>query len=293
MLTSGTCLCRKFYSLEALRQYKWYWRIEPGVDFHCAITYDPFVEMARAHKVYGYAIALREESRTCPSLFREMADWKESRGIPDTQLWKAMVSASWLPWPLRPLLSRLGHRDRNGDGWSLCHYWSNFEIASLDFFRGQNYSELVEHLDRTGGFYYERVSFLFPGCAHGHFCWSLSRPLLTSPFSTNPQWGDAAVHSLAVAMLLHPSQVHHFEDMGYRHDWFTQCPANAPGGQLPGHPMLGDFPHAPEMQGGIGCRCECDGRKTTNYPSFCTKKLKLPNTRARPSLSTWAWSYFW
>lgn len=156
-------MCRfysgNFYTLDALSQYKWYWRIEPGVEFYCDITYDPFMEMEKRGKVYGHTIVVPEGPRTCPSLFRRISDWKEARGIEDTELWKTMVSPSWAPWPVRGLLAWLGwHRDRRGDAWSLCHYWSNFEIASLDFFRGKAYQELFEYLDSTGGFYYERVS---------------------------------------------------------------------------------------------------------------------------------------
>lgn len=33
---------------------------------------------------------------------------------------------------------------------------SNFEIADLDFFRGEAYSRYFDHLDRAGGFSYER-----------------------------------------------------------------------------------------------------------------------------------------
>ena len=46
------------------------------------------------------------------------------------------------------------------EGWNgeynLCHFWSNFEIASLDFWRGEAYIKYFEALDRAGGFYYER-----------------------------------------------------------------------------------------------------------------------------------------
>ncbi|KAK0629018.1 nucleotide-diphospho-sugar transferase [Bombardia bombarda] len=261
-------MCRfysgKFYTLEALKQYKWYWRIEPDVDFYCSVTYDPFLEMAKHDKLYGFTISLPEEPRTCPSLFREIADWKEDHDIPTTELWKATVSASWVPWPFRSALSWFGHRDRKGDSWSLCHYWSNFEIANLEFFRGKEYQDLFEHLEKTGGFYNER-------------------------------WGDAAVHSLALAMLLEPQRVHHFEDFGYRHDWFFQCPANAPGGQLLESKTLGtgtDRSFSPERPGGVGCRCECDGAKTRNYASYCLNKLKQPNTTKRISTIGWFRSWF-
>ncbi|KAI5927735.1 glycolipid 2-alpha-mannosyltransferase [Camillea tinctor] len=256
-------MCRfysgKFYELDVLKSYKWYWRLEPDVDFTCAITYDPFVQMARHKKVYGFTIALWEVGASCPGLFRATADWKEMMGVPANNLWKSMVSASWMPFPFRSLLSWLPHRDRHGDTWSLCHYWSNFEIADMDFFRTRAYQDYVEYLDKKGGFYFER-------------------------------WGDAAVHSLAVAMFVDPRKVHHFEDFGYRHDRLFQCPANAPGGQLLESPLLGNGTNAdgttstwsPEMENGIGCRCECDGRETQNYGGYCLNKLKQPTSLRRP-----------
>ena len=33
--------------------------------------------------------------------------------------------------------------------------WSNFEIANMDFWRGEAYSKFFEYLDETGGFYYD------------------------------------------------------------------------------------------------------------------------------------------
>ncbi|KAK0742355.1 nucleotide-diphospho-sugar transferase [Apiosordaria backusii] len=259
-------MCRfysgKFYTLKALKEYKWYWRIEPDVEFYCALTYDPFVEMAKHEKVYGFTVALPKEPATCPSLFRTVADWKEQQDYPTTELWKAMVSPSWLPWPFRKMMSWFSHRDRHGDGWNLCHYWSNFEIASLDFFRSNAYQYLFEHLDRTGGFYSER-------------------------------WGDAPVHSLALGMLLDSHKVHHFEDIGYRHDWYYQCPANAPGGQLLQSEVLGEpaFTVAEEMKDGIGCRCECDGSRTRNHASYCLNRLTQPNKGRR--LGVYAWARSW
>ncbi|KAI1188943.1 glycolipid 2-alpha-mannosyltransferase [Nemania serpens] len=248
-------MCRfysgKFYQLDALKKYKWYWRLEPDVDFTCAITYDPFVQMAKHKKVYGYTIALWEVGKSCPSLFRATADWKESNGVATSSLWSAMMEASWMLFPLRRLLSWVPHRDAYGDAWSLCHYWSNFEIGDMDFFRSKRYQDYFDHLDKKGGFYSER-------------------------------WGDAAVHSLAIAMLADPQQVHHFQDIGYRHADFHQCPANAPGGQLPGSSSLAENkPWSPEIAGGIGCRCECDGKETHNYQTFCLDKLKQPYTPKR------------
>ncbi|KAI0018338.1 glycolipid 2-alpha-mannosyltransferase [Xylariomycetidae sp. FL0641] len=256
-------MCRfysgQFYQLEALRKYKWYWRLEPNVEFTCAITYDPFVEMAKHKKVYGFTIALWEVGESCPGLFRATADWKDMNMIPTNNLWRAMIAASWMPFPFRRFLSWLPHRDAYGDPWSLCHYWSNFEIADMDLFRSREYQDYIEYLDKKGGFYFER-------------------------------WGDAAVHSLAVAMYVDPRKVHHFADIGYKHSPFYQCPANAPGpeGQLPDSPLLGNGTMsdptkawAPEIEHGIGCRCECDGSESQNFGNYCLNKLKEPTTRDR------------
>ena len=38
--------------------------------------------------------------------------------------------------------------------------WSNFEIADMDFWRGEAYSRFFDHLDRAGGFYYEVIAVL-------------------------------------------------------------------------------------------------------------------------------------
>lgn len=113
--------------------------------------------MAKRKQVYGWTISLWEEPNTCPSLFRAVSDWKESHRIPTNDLWTAMLQASWLPYPFRRWLAWMPHHDRYGDVWSLCHYWSNFEIADLDFFRGEQYQDLFEYLDRKKGFYDERV----------------------------------------------------------------------------------------------------------------------------------------
>lgn len=100
-------------------------------------------------------------------------------------------------------------------------------------------------------------------------------------------------------MYADPAQVHHFEDIGYRHDHLYQCPANAPGeAQLPGSEVLARGQKkptwSPEEAGGVGCRCECDHAKkgTRNHPEYCLNKLKQPNTRERRWL-TWPLRLVW
>lgn len=116
--------------------------------------------MANSGKKYGYTMALRELSTTVPTLFRKVSDYKMAHDIASTNIWKTMIDSSWAPLPLRPLMSWIGSRDAYGDAWNLCHFWSNFEIADMDWFRTKEYREFFEFLDADGGFYYERVSLI-------------------------------------------------------------------------------------------------------------------------------------
>ena len=180
------------YDHPALQLYKWYWRVEPDITFTCAITYDPFVEMKKHGKTYGYTIALWENGRTAASLFRKLSGYKSSMHYPTIALWTAMMTASTMPWPFIYFLALLRNRDAYGDLWNTCHFWSNFEIADMDFFRSLQYRDMFRFLDEDGGFYYER-------------------------------WGDAPMHSSAAALLLRPEQAHHFAGYGYRHADFQYC----------------------------------------------------------------------
>jgi hypothetical protein len=119
---------------------------------------DPFVSMARSGKKYGFAIALWELSNTAPGLFRAVSEYKKAHSISSTPMWKAMIDASWVPWPFRLLLRPLKGRNSEGDSWNWCHFWSNFEIGSFDWLRSGLYRQLFEYLDQLKGFYHERVS---------------------------------------------------------------------------------------------------------------------------------------
>ncbi|KAJ8078793.1 hypothetical protein PM082_013076 [Marasmius tenuissimus] len=47
-----------FFKHELLKDYKYYWRIEPDVKFFCDLDYDPFLIMEDQKKVYGFTISL-------------------------------------------------------------------------------------------------------------------------------------------------------------------------------------------------------------------------------------------
>ncbi|KAF7363460.1 Glycosyl transferase [Mycena sanguinolenta] len=165
-----------FYRHELLKPFKYYWRIEPDVKFFCDLDFDPFLVMQDQNKVYGFTVALPEYETTIPTL------WKEVRKFINAN--PGLVS----PDNAMDFLS-----DDGGETYNRCHFWSNFEIADLDLWRGEAYSKFFDFLDEQGGFYYER-------------------------------WGDAPVHSIGAALFARKDQIHFFNEIGYRHEPFQHCP---------------------------------------------------------------------
>ena len=111
--------------------FKYYWRVEPGVSFPCKLTSDPFLAMQRYGKRYSFVITLGEVPETIPTLWNVTQEFVHRRGG-DT--------------------SHLSMFAKDGE-FNGCHYWSNFEIADLDFFRSDEYIAYFDHLDRAGGFF--------------------------------------------------------------------------------------------------------------------------------------------
>ncbi|KAJ3556164.1 hypothetical protein NP233_g12040 [Leucocoprinus birnbaumii] len=125
-----------FYRHPLMQKYRWYWRIEPDVHFHCDINKDPFLFMEDNNKTYSFTITMYEYEATIPTLWKTVKEFKDKH--PE---YIAQDNA-------------LGFME-SGDKYNLCHFWSNFEIADMDFWRGEAYSAFFNFLDEKGGFYYE------------------------------------------------------------------------------------------------------------------------------------------
>lgn len=250
-----------FYKHELLDKYEWYWRLEPEIKYFCDITYDPFIEMAKNNKTYGFTIAVKELKETVPNIFRYASAYKRKNKIKSQGLWemflepqpektKQQEDVREKTIPKQILDTDVGHQNieeidpenMEGEKYNMCHFWSNFEIARLDWFRSKEYQDFFEMMDRSGGFWMER-------------------------------WGDAPIHSLAAGVLLGVKDVHYFRDFGYRHTTIQHCPANAPARQLPHIPYQEKSPESdkvkeeeeeywstpdPPKENGVGCRCRCD-----------------------------------
>ena len=142
-----------FFRHPLMADYDWYWRVEPGIKIHCDIDYDVFQWMQDHEKVYGFTISIHEFLKTIPTLWEHSMEFFRNHPeyISDDNLMKFIS-------------------DDNGKTYNLCHFWSNFEIANLNLWRSPGYLAYFDHLDRAGGFFYER-------------------------------WGDAAVDSIAVSLI--------------------------------------------------------------------------------------------
>jgi len=166
-------MCRFFsgqiFKREKLKEYRYAWRLDADAVYFCNITYDPFEYMRTKGLKYGWNILNYEEpiisSKTLWNSIKKYID-----GLDNPDLYYDRLNSR---------MTIYGTYDR-------CHYWNNFEIMDLDFFRGDQYSEYFNFLDKEEGFYLYR-------------------------------WGDALVRTLGVQMLLEPHQIHRFNDIGYYH----------------------------------------------------------------------------
>ncbi|KAL1976082.1 hypothetical protein VTN31DRAFT_4474 [Thermomyces dupontii] len=242
-----------FYKHPLLQKYEWYWRLEPDIKYFCDITYDPFIEMAKHNKTYGFTIAVKELRETVPNMFRYASAYMRQNNLTSKGLWEMFLERDEskdedekkkdpLPVDEDVEIPEVDPEAMEGEKYNMCHFWSNFEIARLDFFRSKEYEDFFNMMDRSGGFWMER-------------------------------WGDAPIHSLAAGALLSPKDIHYFRDFGYRHTTIMHCPANAPARQLTREPYLDptiedekkrkeddDYwaEYDPVKENGVGCRCRCD-----------------------------------
>lgn len=140
---------------------------------------DPFVQMKKHNKTYGFTIAVKELRETVPNLFRYSSAYKRNNNITSQGLWEmfaepkpakqdAKREKDTLPEdvlklePGRGKAAEVDPTAMEGEDYNMCHFWSNFEIARLDFFRSEAYENFFQTLDRSGGFWTERVCWLAP-----------------------------------------------------------------------------------------------------------------------------------
>ncbi|RMJ21912.1 hypothetical protein PHISP_07223 [Aspergillus sp. HF37] len=165
-----------FFRHPLMMNYEFYWRVEPSIELYCDVGFDPFRFMKDHDKKYGFVLSLYEYYETIPGLWDSVKKFMNNH-----------------PEHIAEDNSMGFLSDNGGKTFNKCHFWSNFEIGSLDWMRSKAYLDYFDSLDHDGGFFYER-------------------------------WGDAPVHSIAAGLLLRKDQVHFFNEIAYYHVPFTHCP---------------------------------------------------------------------
>lgn len=171
-----------FYMHPRLQQFRWYWRVEPKTQYFCDIDYDVFRFMEDSGKVYGFVINIFDSPESIRGLWPTTLEFLASH----QDYIHPNSAMGWLTQDSRPHHNSIA-------GYSTCHFWSNFEIGDMEFWRSKVYQDYFNYLDRAGGFFYER-------------------------------WGDAPVHSIALGLFVDKEKIHWFKDIGYRHIPYFNCP---------------------------------------------------------------------
>ncbi|KAL4894767.1 putative alpha-1,2-mannosyltransferase [Aspergillus ambiguus] len=167
-----------FFRHPIMLNYEYYWRVEPSIELYCDVGFDPFRFMKDHNKKYSFVLSLYEYYDTIPTLWDSVKKFMTNH-----------------PEHVAEGNSMDFLSDDGGKTYNKCHFWSNFEIGSLEWLRSPEYLDYFESLDRDGGFFYER-------------------------------WGDAPVHSIAAGILLQKEQIHFFNEIAYYHVPFTHCPTS-------------------------------------------------------------------
>jgi len=128
-----------FFQQPLMKNYEWYWRVEPSIELFCDIDYDVFKFMRDNDKKYSFVLSLYEYVETIPTLWDSVKKFMKNH-----------------PEHIAEGNSMAFLSDDGGDTYNHCHMWSNFEVGNLNWLRGEAYTDFFNSLDQDGGFFYER-----------------------------------------------------------------------------------------------------------------------------------------
>ncbi|ODQ81456.1 glycosyltransferase family 15 protein [Babjeviella inositovora NRRL Y-12698] len=290
-----------FFKHPLVAKRDWYWRVEPKVEFYCDITYDPFVEMEKRGKKYGFTVMIKELVDTIPNLFRYTQLFIRSHNVTVGETWGLF---------LRNHLHIHGDHAFTVETEEELRDEIDFETRLQKLLDkrhsmkdGMIDKNLLERLVKANAspskLRRERFNAQEYNMCHFWLNFEIARTSLFNSteyqayfnFLENSggfyaeRWGDAPIHSLAVGMFLELDDVHYFRDIGYKHSTLGHCPANARGKQLPYEAAesytapkslreyLFERPDPARLYG-VGCRCRCptNHREIEDSLSSCMNK---------------------
>ncbi len=134
--------------------------------------------MIETNKTYGFTIAVKELRETVPNIWRYASAYKRRNNITSQGLWEMFVEPPpeepeevsdrdqtslpeeiLLSDPSRSAIPDIDPEAMEGEKYNMCHFWSNFEIARLSWFRSKEYEDFFQMMDHSGGFWMERVCY--------------------------------------------------------------------------------------------------------------------------------------
>ncbi|SCV00845.1 LAME_0G12376g1_1 [Lachancea meyersii CBS 8951] len=295
-----------FYKHSLVAQYEWYWRIEPDVEFFCDLTYDPFYEMSRRGKKYGFTVFIGELYWTVPNLFRHTRSFIRKNKVKMGTLWPLVVRSYNTDFDDDEVLRRFINFDSEVEPelskeLKIQQLLENVKKAKSQDVDREALELLIERASRKppiledkfdgeefnlchfwSNFEIARVDIFSTGLYSDYF-----KFLEESGGFWSERWGDAPVHTLGLGMMLDVEDVHYFRDIGYQHSTLAHCPINKAGRQLPYvenveyqgllrggnmvQKVLKDLSRVqePEKQYGVGCRCKCPRKRDIEDTSQC------------------------
>lgn len=241
-----------FFKHPLVQKLDWYWRVEPDVEFFCDITYDPFVEMEKSGKKYGFNIMIMELYYTIPNLFKQTMSYINKNKITPGSAWDLFLKDPIYVESKEFKYNAFDFDELKTKGEILqkleeIHVQkhlldsikSDEDIKTFDEHR--LISNLIKQSVEKHRLYEDRINRKEYNLAH---FWSNFEIARTDLFNSTTyqkyydhleqsggfykeRWGDAPIHSLAVGMMLDLNEIHYFRDIGYRHSNIVHCPANS------------------------------------------------------------------
>lgn len=294
-----------FYKHELVKKRDWYWRVEPDVEFYCDLTYDPFIEMEKRNKKYGFTVVIDELYYTIPGLFKETRSFIRNNDIQVGNAWGLFIKDS--RYAVGENASKYDGLNSKEDilhaielNLTLKRFLSmkNKQDLAIAEYNPELMSELFSRSREKPRLYEDRFDLEEYNLCHFWSNFEIARTdLFNSPEYDayfehleasggfyKERWGDAPVHSLAVGMMLDLDEIHYFRDIGYRHSTLSHCPGNSRRFQVKYEPSetyyqkdlkkdaywLSPDDHSPN---GVGCRCRCPKKtkEIEDSPSACIR----------------------
>lgn len=103
-----------FFQHPIMKEFEWYWRVEPSIELYCDVEYDPFKFMSDNKKKYSFVLSLYEYEATIPTLWQSAKKYMHEHP-------EHIVEGNSMEW-----LS-----DDGGDTYNHCHFVCSLHLLTF------------------------------------------------------------------------------------------------------------------------------------------------------------------